>query len=128
ADMAKEDVSHQEYTRQVDLAFIEDLARSSDADTLSDFLLATEAQFRPYEKGETHDAVRLTTYHQAKGLEWEAVFLPSLYEGEIPDRRAKGADELAEERRLFYVGITREKRVLELSTGSAKRPSRFLEE
>jgi hypothetical protein len=53
------------------------------------------------------EGVNLMTYHRAKGLEWDAVYLPALDEGTLPIRQAKEADEIAEERRLLYVGITR---------------------
>jgi DNA helicase II / ATP-dependent DNA helicase PcrA len=84
--------------------------------------------------------VELATYHRAKGLEWDAVFLPMLEEGSLPIRQAFD-DEAAldEERRLLYVGITRARVHLALSwaerrdayTGGAgragsRRPSRFL--
>jgi len=59
--------------------------------------------------------VNLVTYHRAKGLEWDAVFLPALEEGLLPVRQAKTEDALAEERRLLYVGITRARRHLALS-------------
>jgi len=59
--------------------------------------------------------VNLVTYHRAKGLEWDAVFLPALEEGLLPVRQAKTADALAEERRLLYVGITRARQHLALS-------------
>ena len=69
--------------------------------------------------------MNLLTYHRAKGLEWEAVYLPALDEGVLPIRQAKDADAVAEERRLLYVGITRSKRFLAMSS-SSRRPSRFL--
>jgi DNA helicase II / ATP-dependent DNA helicase PcrA len=70
--------------------------------------------------------VHLLTLHGAKGLEFDAVFLPRIEEKELPIRQAKTDAEVAEERRLLYVGITRAKRYLAL-TWSA-RPSRFLRE
>jgi len=53
------------------------------------------------------DAVRLTTVHQAKGLEYAAVFLIGLAEGMFPLRRAIESGDIEEERRLFYVAVTR---------------------
>ena len=77
------------------------------------------------ESAASADGVNLLTYHRAKGLEWDAVYLPTLDEGVLPIRQAKEADEVAEERRLLYVGITRARRFLALSS-SSRRPSRFL--
>ena len=71
------------------------------------------------------EGVNLLTYHRAKGLEWDAVYLPALDEGTLPIRQAKEDEEIAEERRLLYVGITRARRFLTLSSVSRK-PSRFL--
>jgi DNA helicase-2/ATP-dependent DNA helicase PcrA len=62
------------------------------------------------------DGVELLTLHRAKGLEWDAVFIPSLEEGLLPVSQAGDDEEaLAEERRLLYVGITRARRHLALS-------------
>jgi superfamily II DNA helicase RecQ len=70
--------------------------------------------------------VHLLTYHRAKGLEFAAVFLPRLEEKELPTKAARTAAELAEERRLLYVGMTRAKRHLALTW--SRQPSRFLDE
>lgn len=78
-------------------------------------------------------AVTLSTLHGAKGLEWEAVALVGVHEGSLPFVLATSADQIAEERRLLYVGITRAKQHLHVSWsltrngGGARRPiSRFL--
>lgn len=123
-------VSPQEYTRQIDLGFIAELAGEFDDGerTIAQFVLWVEDQFSTYADAETKDAVRLSTYHLAKGLEWEAVFMPSLRDGELPYWRADSPAEIASERRLFYVGLTRAKTILELSNAGIAHPSRFLDE
>jgi superfamily I DNA/RNA helicase len=128
-DIQENEVSPQEFTRQLDLAFVEELAeKRSVGDTVAAFVVDLEREFASYTYGATREAVRLSTYHLAKGLEWQAVFLPALNDGELPYWRSKEDEEIAEERRLFYVGMTRAKRVLELSTNGIRFPSRFLDE
>jgi len=89
--------------------------------------------------GAAEDALVLSSIHQAKGLEWTAVFLLWLNEGQVPHARALGEEGgLAEERRLFYVALTRAKRWLHLISCQVDdrpgrnrillRPSRFLAE
>jgi DNA helicase-2/ATP-dependent DNA helicase PcrA len=70
--------------------------------------------------------VNLLTYHRAKGLEWDAVFLPQVDEGTLPIRQAKSDEQVAEERRLLYVGITRARTHLAISW--SRKPSQFLAE
>lgn len=61
-------------------------------------------------KSENEKPVVLSTIHRAKGLEWHIVFLPMLCEGFFPSSRIKGdQEEIEEERRVFYVAITRAK-------------------
>ncbi|MFG1890041.1 ATP-dependent DNA helicase UvrD2 [Micromonospora sp. NPDC049051] len=81
----------------------------------------------------TVDGVTLASLHSAKGLEWDAVFLVGLSEGTLPTTYAKTAEQVEEERRLLYVGVTRAREWLWLSYasarspgGRARRPSRFL--
>ena len=115
-------------TIQEDLAQFIALARDFDGEsrTVADFVAYLRDRF---ESESQRDAVQLMTYHSAKGLEFEAVFLPWLEEGEIPDWRAAKAGAVHEERRLFYVGLTRAKRYLLMTRSSGKKPpSRFLDE
>jgi len=60
-------------------------------------------------------AVTVSTIHKAKGLEWDAVLLAHATEGSLPSVFATSPDELAEERRLLYVAITRGRRIVEVS-------------
>ncbi|OIR08189.1 ATP-dependent DNA helicase PcrA [mine drainage metagenome] len=68
-------------------------------------LLNSETSDRSVDPNE--DAVKLTTVHQAKGLEYAAVFIIGLAEGMFPLRRAIESGDIEEERRLFYVAVTR---------------------
>lgn len=89
---------------------------------------------------ENDDMVSLMTLHAAKGLEFNVVFLPGWEEGIFPHQRAldeSGVQGLEEERRLAYVGITRARKVLTITTAANRRiynqwqssiPSRFLQE
>ena len=97
-------------------AFCEELARRA------------EQQHAP-----TVEGVTLASLHSAKGLEWDAVFLVGLAEGTLPTTYAKTTEQLEEERRLLYVGVTRARQWLWLSYGQsrspggrARRPCRFL--
>ncbi|MDQ1745425.1 MAG: ATP-dependent helicase UvrD/PcrA [Pseudonocardiales bacterium] len=83
----------------------------------------------------TVQGVTLASLHSAKGLEWDAVFLVGLTDQTLPIQHATTPEQLAEERRLFYVGITRARQRLMLSWALARhrgqarrrRPSRFLD-
>jgi DNA helicase-2/ATP-dependent DNA helicase PcrA len=68
-------------------------------------LLNSETSDRSVDPAE--DAIKLTTVHQAKGLEYAAVFIIGLADGMFPLRRAIEAGDVEEERRLFYVAVTR---------------------
>lgn len=74
----------------------------------------------------TQEAVTLSSLHAAKGLEWKVVFLTGMSEGLMPISHAQGDQGVAEERRLFYVGITRAKEELMISyaLGNGKRANR----
>ena len=75
-------------------------------------------------------ALKLSTLHNAKGREYDAVALIDVHEGRIPSYYARTADDIAEQKRLFYVGATRAKRFLLYVTDDTSRngPSRFLQE
>lgn len=68
------------------------------------------------------DSVTLSPLHTAKGLEWDAVILVGLSDGLLPLRQARSTEELEEERRLLYVGVTRPRDHLVLSYARARNP------
>ena len=81
----------------------------------------------------TVEGVTLASLHSAKGLEWDAVFVVGLSDGTLPTTYAKTPDQIEEERRLLYVGVTRAREWLWLSYaisrspgGRPRRPCRFL--
>ncbi|MDR1734685.1 MAG: UvrD-helicase domain-containing protein [Oscillospiraceae bacterium] len=85
----------------------------------------------------TADAAYLMTIHASKGLEFDSVYLPAWEEGVFPNRYCETLEDEEEERRLAYVGITRARRRLFLTTCSMRmlwgqsqfnKPSRFLRE
>jgi DNA helicase-2/ATP-dependent DNA helicase PcrA len=100
--------------------------------TLADFCqeLARRAE---QQHAPTVEGVTLASLHSAKGLEWDAVFLVGLADGTLPTIYAKTPEQLEEERRLLYVGVTRARQWLWLSYGQvrtgggrSRRPCRFL--
>ncbi len=91
---------------------------------LADFLSGLPMVVGPSAQKATsrNGAVSLLTFHQAKGLEFTSVFLVGLAEGVIPDfRSAKRDRTLEEERRLFYVGLTRTRRDIFLTYAGTRR-------
>lgn len=107
-------------------------------ETLDEFLSTISLVADSDELGEERDRVSLMTLHIAKGLEYPAVFLIGMEEGVFPHFRSlNDSDELEEERRLAYVGITRAMEFLSISHAwvrslwgqtSHRLPSRFLGE
>ncbi|MGV9215608.1 ATP-dependent DNA helicase UvrD2 [Micromonospora sp. RB23] len=122
----------EEYAATPELVPIGEAASVERPVTLTDF---TEelARRAAQQHVPTVDGVTLASLHSAKGLEWDAVFLVGLAEGTLPTTYAKTVEQVEEERRLLYVGITRARQWLWLSYaaarspgGRARRPSRFL--
>ncbi len=118
---------------------LEQLAQLSEHETdLAKFLAESVLQEQFQRPGAAHDdeKIVLSTIHQAKGLEWDAVFILNVAAGQFPHERSLAEDGgLEEERRLFYVAVTRAKKHLHLSyplTGSMNSylqgPSPFLSE
>jgi DNA helicase II / ATP-dependent DNA helicase PcrA len=115
------------------LASIVDLARTLGASDLPGLVAELDrraaAQHAPVARG-----VTLATIHAAKGLEWEAVVVAGCAEGSLPHAQSTGPEALAEERRLFYVAVTRARRHLLLTWSrsrqpggrGSRQPSRFL--
>ena len=99
------------------------------------FRFVTEFNRRALErrKPEEEKGIRFMTYHSAKGLEFDEVFLPDCIAGIIPDGRAKKPEEIEEERRSFYVALTRARKGIHIyvtKTRYSKKvyPSRFIPE
>jgi DNA helicase II / ATP-dependent DNA helicase PcrA len=124
-DRIPDGLGEREVTRQNDLARLVQLAAEFDDGerTLPEFVAHLQQRFG---SGGEARGVHFLTYHRAKGLEFDAVFLPRLEERELPSKLSKTAAAIAEERRLLYVGMTRAKRHLSITW--AGKPSRFLSE
>lgn len=119
----------------------EEFSASSDVDnseSLIEFIENSSLNSNVDSIDESEEAVTLITLHQAKGLEYKNVFIVGMEEGLLPHSRSmESEEELEEERRLCYVGITRAKENLFLSSSSRRRfqgiydnaiQSRFLDE
>ncbi|MFE2631785.1 ATP-dependent DNA helicase UvrD2 [Streptomyces sp. NPDC059374] len=112
----------------------QDFAAAKSGATLADLVAELDeranAQHAPTVQG-----VTLASLHSAKGLEWDAVFLVGVAEGMMPISYAKTDEQVEEERRLLYVGVTRARRHLHVSWALSRapggrpnrRPSRFLD-
>lgn len=111
----------------------EDFARGRPGATLADLTVELDER-RAAQHAPTVQGVTLASLHAAKGLEWDAVFLAGLTDGMLPITYAKTDEQVEEERRLLYVGVTRARLHLTLSWAlsrapggrASRRPSRFL--
>ena len=116
-------------------AFVE-LAKTSGTNDLGEFLGGCMLdRLHKQNAGGERDRVQLLTFHSAKGLEFSACFLTCLEDELLPHEKSREEGTLEEERRLFYVAITRAKRYLTLSMAQKRKkygamkatnPSRFL--
>jgi DNA helicase II / ATP-dependent DNA helicase PcrA len=125
SDKAGPEAREQTASLQLMLDILSDMAELDEQLSVDDFVAELDRRDAA-ESAAQGNGVNLLTYHRAKGLEWDAVFLPALEEGVLPIRHAKTDEQVAEERRLLYVGITRARIHLWLSW--ARRRSRFLDE
>lgn len=108
---------------------------ASDFDTLQEWISYIEHYEEEMEHGkrEKEDAVNIVTMHASKGLEWPIVIIPDVNEGHVPHKKAVTDAELEEERRMFFVAMTRAKEKLFIFSVKEKGagnilPSRFIQE
>ena len=123
ADRAGDEAAERSASLETLLSIVGDMAEAEPRLTRADVVAELERRDAAEASG-VAGGVNLLTYHRAKGLEWDAVFLPALEEGLMPIRQAKEDAEVDEERRLLYVGITRARSHLGLSwaQGRASAP------
>ena len=125
--------------RYVDIGFdkindafkkLEDTARG--CGSLNEFYLKIK-DGPDHEAGTGHENIKIMTYHAAKGLEFDKVILPDCIEGKIPGKSPDGSIDIEEERRLFYVAMTRARKELLICTlknpdGISNMPSGFIKD
>ncbi|HEY5319956.1 MAG TPA: 3'-5' exonuclease, partial [Galbitalea sp.] len=120
------------------VAMTKEFQKNNPDGTLVDYLTEVSLVAAADDLDDSSGTVSLMTLHTAKGLEYEAVFLTGIEEGLLPHQMSAGeVGGPAEERRLFYVGITRARRRLYLSLAMTRAqygdvnvamPSRYLQE
>ena len=111
--------------------WIQDMAKT--CDDLNELIYLSE-HYEEMVKGNENAAgegVHLMTYHGSKGLEFDTVILPRINEGVVPGNRSRDTESIEEERRMFYVAMTRAKNrlVISFKTGTRLKPalpSRFI--
>lgn len=95
-----------------------------------DYISQYEETLRQVDTHETAAGIRLMTMHASKGLEFDTVYIPDCQEGTIPSARSQTDEEIEEERRMFYVAMTRARQELYLmayqGTSGKDVPSRFI--
>ncbi len=109
------------------------LDESREYDTLPEWFSGAEQEdylVQQNYRSRDKSGITLTTFHGAKGLEWKAVFIVNANKGVCPYRKAKTEAELEEERRMFYVAVTRAKDYLYFSyvDKGTKLPTPYLSE
>ncbi len=103
------------------LQLARDHAAVEAAPTVPGFLSWLSSTTRADQPDRQGDAVEITTFHAAKGLEWPIVHLAGLEQGLVPIGHARTGEALAEELRLFYVAVTRAERELVCSWAAQRR-------
>lgn len=139
-DHLKENCHIEESARLLRIAddFQKEIKRFDSFGELNDYISQCRALTHEKQKEMENDTgdkrrtgIRLMTMHAAKGLEFSTVYLPDTNEGKLPSRQAVTSEEIEEERRMFYVAMTRAKKELRIlycdQENGKERPSRFLE-
>ena len=128
----KEDVSadaYLEYLEQIGsfTALIKECGSYKEVQEMLDMI---KSRFTEHKHTGPEPGVRIQTYHSSKGLEYDTVILPDVNEGRTPSKSAHTESEIEEERRMFYVAMTRAKNNLHIlyRTDENRKPSRFIAE
>ncbi len=134
-DLIYEKTNYAEWVGEEKADTLKELRESANGKDLKSFL-DTASLFSGLDEKRNEDSVSLMTLHSAKGLEFPVVFIAGIEDGLVPHFHAiKDPEELEEERRLFYVGVTRAQDMLVISGAKKRRlytsvqeqqPSRFL--
>ncbi|WWC87908.1 uncharacterized protein L201_002808 [Kwoniella dendrophila CBS 6074] len=114
----KRPVEIRQIKEEITAEMVDDLTKASENMTPLAFFLQTSMLSTDTEGGEDDKdkpKVTITTVHAAKGLEWPVVFIPAVEQGTYPSYRCTEAHEIAEERRLLYVAMTRAQNFLTMS-------------
>lgn len=105
-------------SRKPDIAAVCSLAEGQE--TLDGFLATLSLDLSVDKKAKVigvedgEKPMTISTVHSAKGLEWDAVFIPSFYDGHMPSVYSRDPKEMEEEKRVLYVAVTRPKKILEI--------------